>query len=141
MRHIFHLLLLISQQTIVASLFQQQVIIDNVIKAKLRINDGEEPADAVYKFSLDHKIGKQQRSTLLGEICNKVRCNRSKAIVWRTSVSNGESYISDYVLLEDEEPVDSIQRFVTKHNLTRGYRHAILAEACAVVDCVRMKPG
>jgi hypothetical protein len=111
------------------------------MSAVLTVHDSEEPADAIYKFSIENKIDKQQRRTLLGEICTRITCIRTKAVVWRTSVSDGEKFIAEYLLLEDEEPVDSIQRFVAQHNLTRGYRHAILAEACAVVDCLRMVPG
>jgi hypothetical protein len=139
--YIIRLLFLIYQQRFVESLFKQRVIIDNRFSAVLTVNDSEEPADAVYKFSIQNKIDKQHRRTLLGEICNKITCNRSKAIVWRTNVFDGEKFIAEFLLLEDEEPVDSIQQFVAQHNLTRGYRHAILAEACAAVDCLRMVPG
>jgi len=138
--YVIQLLLLICQQRFVEPLFQQRVIIDKHMSAVLTVHDSEEPADAVYKFSIENKIDKQQRSTLLGEICNRIKCNRSKAVVWSTNVSDGEKFISEFTLFEDEEPVDSIQRFVVNHNLTRGYRHAILAEACAVVDCLRMMP-
>jgi len=128
---------LVSSQPI----YRQQVILEDETTEVITINDGEEPVDILYSFSLKHGLDEDQRSMLQTAICSSVNCIRSKAIVWKTLVVHDGENVGDFVLLEDEEPVDAAHEFVLENNLTIGYRHAILIEACAVVDCLRLEPG
>lgn len=95
----------------------------------------------MYRFGLKHKLSLSHRGTLLEIICKVLECQRSKAIVWSTHVTRSDKLIGNFVIYEDEEPVDAAYKFVSQHNLTLGYRHAILSEACDAVECHRLQPG
>ena len=124
---------------VVTAAYQSDVFIDGNAHF-LRINDDEEPIDVVYNFVKAHELSTNHRDILMNDICKKVRCNRDKAKLWSTVVNQDKSYVGTFVLFEDVEPIDGVHEFVLQHNLTIGYRHAILEEACKVVKCSRLKP-
>ncbi len=124
---------------VVTAAYQSDVFIDGNAHF-LRINDDEEPIDVVYNFVKAHELSTNHRDILMNDICKKVRCNRDKAKLWSTVVNQDKSYVGTFVLFEDVEPIDGVHEFVLQHNLTIGYRHAILEEACKVVECSRLKP-
>lgn len=52
-----------------------------------------------------------------------------------------DEHVGTFVIYEGKEPVDAAYEFVSQHNLSLGYRHTILSEACNVVECHRLQPG
>ena len=121
--------------------FQQLVNFEDKTTATLSVEEGEEPVDALFQFSTKYGLDKVQRQNLQSTICNKIMCTRSKAKVWSTPVFFGrDKYVDEFILFEDEEPIDSIHKFCEEVGLGLGFRRAILAEACNVVDCMREKP-
>ena len=115
----------------------------------ITVLQGQEPADIVYKFGWKHGLDRTHREYLLQQICSspqrnkdiRINCSRDKAVIFSTPVSSEENvFIANFDLLEDEEPVDAAQTFVTAHKLGVGYRNAILKEACDHVECHRIHP-
>jgi len=121
-------------------IFQQRVTFSDKTTATLVIEKGEDPVDVLFHFCFKYEIDKVQRRNLQEKICNNVLCTRSLAKVWSTPVFDGEKYLDHFILFEDAEPIDAIHQFVKDNELEIGYRRAILAEACNIVDCVREKP-
>lgn len=106
----------------------------------LVIKDGKEPIDAVYHFLKNHNLDQNYRTILMNDICKRMNCNRSKAKLWSTPVNKENKFIGTFDLYEGMEPVDAAHEFVISHNLTVGYRHAILEQACSVTECNRLQP-
>ncbi len=107
----------------------------------IQILRGDEPADVIYWFGIEHELDNYMRKHLLNSICNIIECSRDFAYIWSTPVTQGDSFVENFVLREDVEPVDAAHEFVKRYNLPAGYRYAILREACEVVDCHRVHPG
>jgi len=120
--------------------YSNRVLLNNDRAAEIEVKQGEEAADVVYKFGLKHGLVQSQRSELLQVICEELNCKRSRAIIWSTPVTSEETFIGTFELHEGIEPVDAVYEFVRSHNLTLGYRHAILSAACDVVECHRTDP-
>jgi hypothetical protein len=121
-------------------IFQQRVTFSDKTGATLAIEKGEDPVDALFHFCFKYGIDRVQRRSMQETICNKIVCTRSLAKVWSTPVFDGDKYLDHFILFEDVEPIDAIHQFVKDNDLGIGYRRAILAEACDIVDCEREKP-
>ncbi len=131
-------------------ILQRNVQLSNGTFAPLIIENGIEPVDAIYGFVSAHQVTSEERVVLQEKVCDIIECERSKAIVWRKNVvvggvmegADGPGVSNlELSILEGEEPVDVIHAFVKTHNLNIGNRASLLAEACAICMCSRMKPG
>ena len=122
--------------------FQRNIELGDKKFDVLVVENGEEPADVIYRFSSTHGLNKDERSVLQGKVCELTTCLREKAIISRTVVGNhlGED-IGEVVIMEDEEPADVVHQFVLRLNLKRELRKMLMAEICAVVKCSRQEPG
>ena len=123
--------------------YRNTVILENS-KAIIGVLEDEEVVDAVYAFGIKHGLDASQRSNLMNNICtsaNAVKCSRGYALLWSTPVTNGGVLVGTFMLYEGVEAVDAAHAFMTQHNLPKGYRNAILREACEVVECHRTNPG
>ena len=79
---------------------------------------------------------------VLNGACQYLSCECEEAILWNTILRDEQNqYIGDFILFEEIEPVDAVHAFTAHHKLSVGYRNTILAEACAVTDCLQIKPG
>ena len=124
--------------------YQNRVLLENNDAAIIRVFEDEEVADAVYAFGMKYGIDASQRSTLIDIICkstSSTKCSRRYALLWSTPVSDGGVLVETFHLYEGEEPVDAAHAFITRHELSKGYRNAIIRSACEVVECHRTNPG
>jgi hypothetical protein len=119
--------------------YQNEVNIDGEIQI-LAVKEDEEPVDAIYAFGEKHGLDQGNRFILLNDLCKTLHCTRTKARLWSSEVNKNNSYVGTFYLYEGIEPVDAAHEFVVKYNLTLGYRHAILTEACEFVECSRLQP-
>ena len=126
-------------EAIKSYVYQNEIIIDGQ-ECILAVEQDQEPIDAVYGFLKEHNLTQSHRSILVDDICKKLHCKRKKAKIWSTVVNKNNSYIGTFDLYEGMEPVDAANDFVLQHNLTLGYRHAILEKACRENECTRVQP-
>jgi len=135
-------LFFINQVSIHASttvVYQKDIDIDGKLYI-LSIQQDQEPIDVVYEFRKQHGLDLIHQDILMNDVCKKILCKRYKAKLWSTNVNQNDAYIGRFELYEGIEPVDAAQEFIHKYNLTLGYRHAILEQACKLVECTRLKP-
>ena len=124
--------------------YQNRVVLENNDAAIIGVLEDEEVADAVYAFGMKHGLDASQRSTLIDMICRSTisaKCSRGYALLWTTPVSDRGVLVGNFQLFEGEEPVDAAHAYISQHKLPKGYRNAILREACEVVECHRTLPG
>lgn len=114
----------------------------------LGILRGDEPIDSIDHFiqtispsDVVNPLGFRQQ--LLVAVCKSIECTRSTPVVYRKSIndSNGKR-IGDVEILEDEEVIDGVVRFIRKSKVDTdeiALKNHMLQEACRVnrVKCTR----
>ena len=106
----------------------------------LVIMEKEEPADVIYTFCEERKLGEEYRTGLMQAACAKTTCTRLEATVYSRPVADGDgATVGTVRILEGEEPADAVYEFCTKHALGSEYRHALMVDACGKVTCTREK--
>ncbi|OWZ23443.1 hypothetical protein PHMEG_0001667 [Phytophthora megakarya] len=116
------------------------------ILGELRILEGDEPADAVLNFALQHDIGRGGRATILKAVCEVPRlvCTRYKALMHSKAVTGEDgAQIGKLEIYDNEEPVDQIYRFVKDHKLPTFAMEQLLKVVCSAIgdtQCQRKIP-
>lgn len=77
----------------------------------------------------------------IGLVMHQHSCSRRTAVVFQTDVHfTGNDFAGRFVVMEGQEPADAAHDYVKAHNLTLGYRNAILRDAFEAVACTRAEP-
>ena len=107
-------------------------------------DDLEEPVDVLYQFVLDHNLTSywnRLSNIILTEACSRVSCNRLTPIVWSQNLQNDHGkQIGTVVVLLNQEPIDAIDNFLQKNQLSLDYRDDISKLACNTLVCNRILP-
>lgn len=62
-------------------------------------------------------------------------------MVWSERVESEDGVeVGEVEVLEGDEPVDAIHKFVVENGLTMEYRDLILQMCCEAIDCERDRP-
>jgi len=115
----------------------------------VEIYEGEEPVDAIYDFvfgeageALDTENDRlRTQNVLLDHACKVLRCTRLRALLWQEEVlSDAGDLIGTVEVLQQDEPIDPINKFCFRHGLPEEFRASILAAACEEIECTRTVP-
>jgi len=104
----------------------------------------EEPIDAVDHFVQVHGLGVEHRNTIMEIVCPELPCNRTRPIVWRKTIDDGNgNALGSIAVLEDEEVVDAAHRFLREFTIPldrNGLRNYLFQQACSNtrVKCTRL---
>jgi hypothetical protein len=144
-----------------ALIYQKPVAYDGKnYPAVLLYNDGTEPTDEIYKYTHQHNLPRRLHRAITEDACKHefVNCTRTVPITFQSNVqirnfthldeeTNGtkanEPTISNVPIkiFDYQEPIDVVNEFVVKHNLTESLRHTILVRACQKTHCTRLEPA
>lgn len=82
----------------------------------LQIEKDEEPIDVIDRFAQNKSLRLDFKTIMMQVICKQIPCKRNMPVVFRQPVtdSNGQ-YIGTVEVLEEEEVVDAVVRFVRLH--------------------------
>ena len=85
---------------------------------QIKILKDEEPVDTIDRFAIMHGLDLPFRNSLLKDVCKKVTCKRSRAIIFRKTMTdeNGNK-IGVVEILEGEEVIDAASKFLRKHKI------------------------
>lgn len=101
----------------------------------LSIQEDEELADAVRRFSRQTNITRDLQISLLQALCGKregVLCTRSQALLRSTPISDGSDQILGLLeIYEGQEPADVVYEFAEKHGLSPAERESLLDTFCS----------
>lgn len=104
----------------------------------------EEPIDAVDHFVQVHGLDVEHRDTIMDMVCPELPCNRTRPIVWRKTIDDGNgNALGSITVLEDEEVADAAHRFLRESTIPldrNGLRNYLFQQACsnARVKCSRL---
>ena len=104
----------------------------------------EDPIDSVDYFAQVHGLDVEHRDTILEMACQEFPCNRTRPIVWRKSIDDGNGNVLGMItVLEDEEVADAAHRFLRDFAIPldrNGLRNYLFQQACsnARVRCTRL---
>ena len=104
----------------------------------------EEPIDAVDHFVQVHGLDVEHRDTIMDMVCPELPCNRTRPIVWRKTIDDGNgNALGSITVLEDEEVADAAHRFLREFTIPldrNGLRNYLFQQACsnARVKCSRL---
>ncbi|KAH7479450.1 hypothetical protein PRIC1_009005 [Phytophthora ramorum] len=116
------------------------------VMGELQLLEGDEPADVVLAFALQHDIGREGRATILNAVCSvpPVGCSRYNALMHsKTVTADGGVVIGQLDIYDDVEPVDQIYKFVKDHKLPMLAMEQLLSVTCSVIgdtQCQRKVP-
>lgn len=116
-----------------AVLYQTRISDDNGEPlGQLTIQEGEEPADAVYRFGQTHKLTREMWQNLIHQIChNSVNCTREAPIIYSVGISDENGTFVEQLNIQDgQEPVDAVAPFCKKHDYTEEQRKNLLQSIC-----------
>ena len=135
-----------------ALLFSQGILLDDddsFSSVFTYHDDGTEPIDTLYNFAKQHSIERffpQLSTTLIYQLCELVKCNRLRPVVWSNEISSAEDGQPLGVLdvLLGDEPVDAVDAFVQNISVDLGdevvFRNNILEVVCKSLECTRTTP-
>ena len=136
-----------------ALLFSQNILLDDddSFSSVFTCHDnGSEPIDTIYNFAKEHSIERffpQLGSTLLPQLCELVKCNRLRPIIFSNEISSAEDGqpLGVLEILQDVEPVDAVDAFVQNISVDVGddstvFRNNILEVVCKTLECTRTTP-
>ena len=104
----------------------------------------EEPVDSVDYFAQVHGLDVEYRDTILEMACQELPCTRTRPIVWRKSIDDGNgNALGMITVLEDEEVADAAHRFLRDFAIPldrNGLRNYLFQQACsnARLRCSRL---
>ena len=97
----------------------------------LKILQGEEPADAVWKFCKSKNASKALRDNLIYQLCNQMQCTRLFPEIFSVPVSHPEvGNVGTLHIFEGTEPADAIEEFSNKIYLPIPFRASIVNSVC-----------
>jgi len=134
-----------------AQLFSQQILLDDDDSFSSVFtchDDGSEPIDVIYNFAKENAIERyfpQLGSTLLPQLCELVKCNRLRPIIWANEISSAEDGqpLGVLEILQYVEPVDAVDAFVQNVSVDvvdAVFRNNILQVVCETLECSRSTP-
>lgn len=112
----------------------------------VRAYEGDEVADVAYQFAATHKMLENDifRKSLRDYLCANpaLSCSRTRAIRFSKPSADilgnpGLSNLPNFEVWEDEEPADVAFAYAKTYSLSQANRYALLAAACAAVECER----
>ncbi len=108
----------------------------------LEVTKNEEPIDAVHRFARKHSLTRKEIELIQKYVCQELSCTRDRPIVFRKTVTdeNG-SNIGEVEILEGEEVVDAVVRFIRETNISLdeiAFKNHFFQHACSQhVKCTR----
>ena len=110
-------------------------VVDEVgkILGKLKIKQGEEPADALFEFAKSVNASEELRRSILYQLCQRedLKCNRAEAIIYQVPVTHPDyGNFGILSVFEGKEPADVIEEFSNKIFLPRDFRGSIISHVC-----------
>jgi len=135
-----------------AQLFSQGILLDDddSFSSVFTYHDnGSEPIDDIYNFAKENSIERyfpQLGSTVLPQLCQLVKCNRLRPVVWSNEISSAEDGqpLGVLEILQYVEPVDAVDAFVQNISVDLGnstvFRNNILQVVCETLECTRTTP-
>ena len=112
----------------------------------IAIYENEEPVDVIAEHFYSQGIESYEdrkfyQDAVLRIACEEVYCRRTRAMVWSERVESEDGVeVGEVEVLEGDEPVDAIHKFVVENGLTMEYRDLILQMCCEAIDCERDRP-
>ena len=130
-----------------ALVFSEEVQIGSNTIPFYLYDDGAEPIDSLYAFTLEHgtenDFGQFYASGVVPRLCESNRCRRMQPIVWKSrpiTSPRGNEILGSFAILRNEEPVDAIDHFAQVHGLDAEYRDSIVEVVCDELPCNRTVP-
>ena len=114
-----------------------------VLVSKVYILRGEEPVDAIHRFSVVHSLDNVFRMSIIKDVCSKLTCNRAVPIVYAKTINDSSGkFLGKIQVFQGEEVIDAVFRFLRQSNIDVdevGLKKYILDEACnqKYVTCTR----
>ena len=116
---------------------------DGTIIGKIDILKDEEPIDAIDHFAAINALDIPFRNTLAKSVCEKIKCNRLRPVVFRKAITdeNSGQLIGSVKILEGEEVIDAAVAFLRKSSFPIDeitFKNYFLQHACSQrVKCTR----
>ena len=107
-------------------------------------DDGLEPVDSLYDFILEHDLEEftsELIEKIMPRVCSHISCQRQIPVIWIENIVNehGEQLGVCEIYL-DEEPIDAIDAFVVRQNLSNDVRVSLYNIICQDLSCLRDVP-
>lgn len=126
--------------------WRKEVVIDNSTSVLIEVEEGREPADAIFLALQPFNLQYSQREAVFNEAKrDNVPYAREYALVYSQNiVANNETEYYSFELLDDgREPIDVLYEFVRNYTLEEYWEELvanILPVTCKLVSCNRVMP-
>ena len=126
--------------------WRKEVVIDNSTSVLIEVEEGREPADAIFLALQPFNLQYSQREAVFKEAKrDNVPYAREHALVYSQSIlANNETEYYSFELFDDgREPVDVLYEFVRNNTLEEYWEELIaniLPVTCKLVSCNRVMP-